>query len=95
MGLLSGENQMQSLTLHSHVGSDGILLLKVPFTPSDANLEVKVTIQPLKPETKTPEELGYPSGFFEEVAGGWAGEPLVREQPIAFDKREAVKWDSC
>lgn len=82
---------MQSLTLHSQVGSDGILLLKVPFTSGDANLEVKVTIQPVKPETKTPEELGYPPGFFGEVIGGWAGEPLVRAEQGEFEQRETLQ----
>jgi hypothetical protein len=77
---------MQSLTLHSHIGADGILLLKVPFTPNEANLDVKVTIQPITSQPKTPEELGYPPRFFEEVAGGWVGEPLVREQPTEFQQ---------
>ncbi len=27
---------------------------------------------------KSPEELGWPAGFFEEVIGGWVGEPLER-----------------
>jgi hypothetical protein len=73
---------------------DGLLLLKVPFTPKDANLKVKVTIQPITSKPKTPEELGYPPVFFEEVAGGWVGEPLVREQPTEFDQREEIKWNS-
>ena len=85
---------MQSLTLDSYIGADGILLLKVPFTPKEANLKVKVTIQPVTLESKSPEELGYPPGFFEEVAGGWVGEPLVREQPTEFDQREEMKWNS-
>ncbi len=68
------------------IGADGILLLKVPFTPNEANLDVKVTIQPITSQPKTPEELGYPPRFFEEVAGGWVGEPLVREQPTEFQQ---------
>jgi len=86
---------MQSLTLDSHIGTDGILWLKVPFTLNEANLKVKVTIQPVTSESKSPEELGYPPGFFEEVAGGWVGEPLVREQPTEFDQREEMRWNSC
>jgi len=85
---------MQSFTLHSRIGLDGILFLKVPFTSTDANLEVKVTIEPVKYQSRTPEELGYPPGFFKEIAGGWAGEHLVREQPGEVEKREEIKWDS-
>jgi len=82
---------MQSLTLHSHIGADGILLLKVPFTPNEANLDVKVTIQPITSQPKTPEELGYPPGFFGEVIGGWVGEPLVRAEQGDFEQRERLK----
>jgi len=82
---------MQSLTLHSHIGTDGILLIKVPFTPLDVNLEVKVTIQPITSQPKTPEELGYPPDFFGEVAGGWVGEPLVRAEQNEFEQRERLK----
>lgn len=36
---------MQSITLRSHVGSDGILHLEVPVGLTDAELEVTVTVQ--------------------------------------------------
>jgi len=82
---------MQSLTLHSHIGADGILLLKVPFTDDDANLEVKVIIQPITSQPKTSEKLGYPPGFFGEVIGGWVGEPLVRAEQGELEPRERLK----
>jgi len=82
---------MQSLTLHSHIDEKGILLLKVPFTPNDANLEVKVTIQAVTFQPKTPEELGYPPGFFGDVIGGWLGEPLVRAEQEEFEQNEKIK----
>lgn len=70
---------MQRITLHSHVGSDGILHLEVPVGLHDAGVEVTVTIQPVtSAKAKTPEELGYPPGFFERTAGAWQGEPLTR-----------------
>ncbi|WP_017719948.1 FitA-like ribbon-helix-helix domain-containing protein [Kamptonema formosum] len=47
-----------------------------------------------KPEAnagaKTPEELGWPHGFFEEVAGGWVGEPLVRDEQGEYETREEL-----
>lgn len=61
---------MQSITLRSHVGPDGILHLMVPVGVTDKDLEVMVIYQPLEYElTKTPEELGWPPGFFERTAG--------------------------
>ncbi len=52
---------MQTITLRSHVGSDGILHLEVPVGLTDAELEVTVTIQPVTPsKVKTLLELGYP-----------------------------------
>jgi hypothetical protein len=82
---------MQNISLDSYIGADGILLLKVPFTPNEANLKVKVTIQPVTSESKSPEELGYPPGFFGEVIGGWVGEPLIRASPGEFEQRESLK----
>ncbi len=40
---------MQSVTLHSHVGSDGILQLKVPPDFTNTDLTVILTIQPIMP----------------------------------------------
>ncbi|RKZ91298.1 MAG: hypothetical protein DRR19_07600 [Candidatus Parabeggiatoa sp. nov. 1] len=40
---------MPSITLHSHVGSDGILQLKVPPNFTNTNLTVILTVQPVMP----------------------------------------------
>lgn len=62
-----------------HVGLDGILELKIPTEFKDADLEVTATIKPVTPVSqKTPEELGWPVGFFEKTAGSFQDEPLVR-----------------
>jgi hypothetical protein len=31
---------------------------------------------------------GWPKGFFEEVVGGWKGEPLERPTPLTLETRE-------
>ena len=64
---------MQNIKLRSHVGKDGILHLDVPVGMTDREIEVIVTIQAVTPEYK-----GWMPGFFEEVIGGWVGEPLER-----------------
>ncbi len=82
---------MQSITLRSYVGSDGILHLEVPVGLTDAELEVTVTIQPVTPsKVKTLLELGYPPGFFDKTAGCFQDEPLVRYPQGEMQER---KWD--
>ena len=39
----------------------------------------------------TPKELGWPPGFFQEVAGGWQGEPLVREEQGEYEVRDELR----
>ncbi|WP_238993849.1 hypothetical protein [Calothrix sp. PCC 6303] len=47
---------------------------------TNEELEVMVIFQPLKSsvQVETPQTLGWMPGFFEEVIGGWSGEPLER-----------------
>ncbi len=52
---------------------------------------VEVIIWPLdkaeaRQETET-DANGWPIGFFEETAGAWAGEPLVRESQGEYEQR--------
>ncbi|MEK8016922.1 MAG: hypothetical protein VSS75_008645 [Candidatus Parabeggiatoa sp.] len=39
---------------------------------------------------KTPEELGWPPGFFERTAGAWEGEPLTRDEQGEYEQREVL-----
>lgn len=84
---------MQSITLRSRVGEDGILHLEVPVGLTNADLEVTVTVQliDLQPKAKTPEELGWPPGFFEQTAGALADDPLVRGVQGEYEVREELK----
>ncbi len=69
---------METITLHSRVGADGLLKLQVPVKVTNTELEVVLIVQPV---ASAEHSLGWPPGFFEEVAGGWKGELLVRELP--------------
>ena len=83
---------MKSVTFRSHVGADGILSLQVPVGITNAELEVMVIVQPLvQPEVETPAYTGWLPGFFEEVIGSWAGEPLVRPEQGEYEVRENLK----
>lgn len=35
-------------------------------------------------------ETEWPEGFFEEVVGGWQGEPLVRAAQDEYEERESL-----
>jgi len=81
---------MQSITLHSRVGQDGILKLEVPVGLADVELEVTVIVQPvLSPSVQTPESRGWPPGFFERFAGCLPDFPDV-ESEGDFEVREAL-----
>jgi hypothetical protein len=92
---------MKSITLQSHVGADGILRLQVPVNWADTDLEVMVIVQPIAPsqtakpngerKRPTPEELGWPTGFFEQTFGSWQGEPLEREPQGEYEIREELQ----
>ncbi|MBN3945226.1 MAG: hypothetical protein HWQ38_01530 [Nostoc sp. NMS7] len=84
---------MQSIKLRSHIGSDGILHLEIPLGITDKEIEVTVIYQQLEPSApaKTPEELGWPAGFFEQTAGSLADDPIQRYPQGEYDTREPLE----
>lgn len=72
---------MQSITLRTHIGSDGVLRLQVPDNLKDQ--DVTITIQPVvsKLDTQLGVELGWPAGFFAETAGALADDDAFIRQP--------------
>jgi hypothetical protein len=80
---------METITVHSHVGEDGVLNLQVPLLVTNTDLEVVIMVQPLK-SVSTPSSA-WPEGFFEAVAGGWQGEPLVREPQGDYETRDDLE----
>lgn len=84
---------MQSIKIRSHVGKDGILHLDIPVGIADKEIEVMLIYQPLEPsaQPKTPEELGWPPGFFEQTAGCLQDDPLVRYPQGEYEEREPLE----
>lgn len=68
---------MQTLTLHTHVGKDGILKIETPIGITDTDLEVVLVVNPKDAESRLLSI--WPRDFFAEVLGGWEGKRLVRE----------------
>jgi hypothetical protein len=75
---------MKSIKINKKVGADGILHLDIPVEMPDTEIEVTVTIQRVTPQQ------GWMPGFFEEVIGGWVGEPLTRPEQGEYENREQL-----
>ncbi|MEO0433441.1 MAG: hypothetical protein AAF151_17265 [Cyanobacteria bacterium J06656_5] len=96
---------MQTLTLKSHVGADGVLRLDIPIGLHNQTLDIVLVVQPapevLAEETVSGVAVGYdnPSttesvdvldNFLARTAGAWEGVSLVRDQPGDYEERH---WD--
>lgn len=86
---------MQSITVQSHVGEDGILRLQIPVGVKDADLRVTINFQlpELNDATKSPEELGWPPGFFEETFGCLKDFPEIESEIADQTKEERLSID--
>ncbi len=78
---------METITLHSRVGADGLLRLQVPLKVTNTDLEVVLIVQPV---VSTGQEHGWPPGFFEETYGSFRDEPLVREPQREYEIRDEL-----
>ncbi|BAZ03262.1 hypothetical protein NIES37_72750 (plasmid) [Tolypothrix tenuis PCC 7101] len=83
---------MHSIKLTKRIGADGVLHLDIPVGITDKEVEIMVIYQPLETKTqqKTPEQRIWMPGFFEEVIGGWVGEPLERPEQGNYEIREQL-----
>jgi hypothetical protein len=83
---------MDSIKIRSHVGKDGILHLDIPLRITDKQVEIMVIYQPIETpkQQKTPEELGWPPGFFERTYGSCQDDPIVIDSEGDFEEREEI-----
>ncbi|MBA4065092.1 MAG: hypothetical protein C0501_15540 [Isosphaera sp.] len=66
------------MRLSATAGPDGVLRPEVPTGSAGGEFEVQVVVTPKPAATpKTPEELGWPPGFFENVIGSIDDEAFV------------------
>jgi hypothetical protein len=80
---------VQTISLESQVGPDGVLDLHVPI--GMPNSTVVVIVVPITSAKKSPEDLGWSPGFLEETAGSIPdfpdieseGDYEIREEPSA------------
>jgi hypothetical protein len=80
---------MQTIQVREKTGADGVLNLRIPLGLAETECEVTVVVQPKSTESRkpTPEELGWPPGFFDQVVGKWQGE-FERPPQGEFEERD-------
>jgi len=76
---------MLSHTLHTHVGSDGILKLEMPISITISDLEVILIVNPVSPIVE------WPPSFFTDILGVWEGSPLTRDPQGSYESRDELK----
>ena len=84
---------MQTFQIRFQAVDDGVLHLKIPVGTPHAEYQVVVVLQ-LASDTsppRTPEELGWPPGFFENVIGSIQDPTFQRHEQGEFEKRLDVE----
>jgi hypothetical protein len=79
---------MHRLVVQSRVGSDGVLHIDIPVGKEDADQEVQVTIDPVRPGASPMNQEEWHQ-FVRETAGSWQGE-LERPEPLEFEQRDEL-----
>lgn len=82
---------MTHIEVRTRIGPDGILTLSVPVGMSEANREVKVSVEPAdvtvkRTEKMTPEDW---ARFVDQTAGAWKGD-LERPEQGEFEVRDQL-----
>jgi hypothetical protein len=78
---------METIRLHSHVGSDGMLRVEVPVATRNSDLDVVLVVQPAAPHSVQ----NWPEGFFEETFGAFRERPLERSPQGDYEARSRMK----
>jgi len=79
---------MTPIQLRSRVGADGVLTLSVPVGISEANREVKITVEPVEPVAARPALSGEQwKQFIEETAGSINDLPFKRPEQGEYEER--------
>ncbi|MDZ4849312.1 MAG: hypothetical protein SGI77_08455 [Pirellulaceae bacterium] len=79
---------MSSIEIRSKVDANGILNLSVPIGASNANREVKITVESLD-ESETTMSSDEWSKFIREMAGSIDDPTFDRHDQMKFEQRDA------
>jgi hypothetical protein len=80
----------------ARAGPDGVLHRTVPVGAADGEFEVAVVVQAKSSvngagRTPTPEELGWPPGYFENVVGSIDDDTFMRHPQGEFEQRDPLE----
>jgi len=78
---------MDRMVVHSRVGPDGILNIKLPIGEADADREVQVTVDPVGLSSMTQEEW---RNFVLSTAGSITDPSFVRHDQGEYERREEL-----
>jgi hypothetical protein len=80
------------IVLNSRVGPDGVLNLKVPLAPGDANQSVRVTVEPLTETKDAAKAMSREEWLrFVESTAGTITDPTFERPPQGdYETREAL-----
>ena len=84
---------MQTVRVSEKTGPDGVLHLRIPVGQTETEFEAVVVLQP-KPAAAaaaTPEERGWPPGYFEATAGSISDETFMRQPQGELPK--PIDWE--
>jgi hypothetical protein len=87
---------MRVVQITARPDADGVLRLSIPVGPSAGEFEVAVVLSPRPaangpPRPQTPEELGWPPGFFEHTAGSIDDPAFERGDQGQYEEREPLE----
>ena len=87
---------MFSIQTKAHVGADGKLAVQLPAEYCEQDVDVTIIMERVEVGVGSHESVqdmnGWPTTFFENTAGAWQGEPLVRgEQGSYGEQQEASR----
>ncbi len=86
---------MQTIKLCLQVGEDGILHLDIPVDVKSSELEVTVTIEPVKKQIDSFKESELKRlewhDFIEKTFGCLADDPIVRYPQGEYEERETIE----
>jgi hypothetical protein len=86
---------MRVMQIAAKAGPDGIIHLALPLGTANEEFELAIVISPKQiangtTKQKTPEELGYPPGFFENVIGSIDDDTFCEPPELPFEERESL-----
>jgi hypothetical protein len=76
------------IQIHSRVGKDGVLQVRVPFRPADAGKDMLVTITPADDQARNGLDW---QQFLDSTYGSCADLGLDRPDQGSFEQREAIE----